>query len=94
MKIKPLNRHLVVEKVEEKRENLVIVILTDGELGNWEQSFELFKELLLHENKIFLFIMGETSKADNYRGLKQYGGFVGNATTEEEIRDIVFNEIL
>ena len=84
----------IIELVEQKKENLVIVIITDGELNNWQQSFDLFKELLLLENKIFLFIMGDTTKMGNYLELKKYGGFVGSATTVEEIRNIVFSEII
>jgi uncharacterized protein with von Willebrand factor type A (vWA) domain len=86
--------HDIIELVERKKDNLVIVIMTDGELNNWEQTFELFNELLLLENKIFLFIMDNIPSMDKYLELKKYGGFVENSSTMEEIRNIVFSEIV
>ncbi len=84
----------IEDLMEIKKENLVIVIMTDGEILNWERTFELFKELLLLENKLFLFLMDNISFTDKYLELKKYGGFVENATTMKEIRNIVFSEII
>ena len=79
--------------VEEKKDNLVIVVMTDGEIQNWNQTFDLFKELLQLRNKVFLFLMDGSTNKDKYDDLKNYGGFVEDVSTVNEIRNIVFSEI-
>jgi len=80
--------------VEEKKDNLVIVVITDGDIQNWSQTFDLFKELLQLKNKVFLFLMDGSSNKDKYDDLKKYGGFVEAVSTVKEIRNTVFSEIV
>ena len=54
---------------------------------------ELFRELLIAKNEIFLFLMGDPASVDQYSKLRNYGGFVESAKTADDIRNIVFTEI-
>lgn len=71
----------------------MLVILTDGEISNWELTFKFFKDLLLRENKIFLFLLGFHEIETKYDVLKSFGGFVLTTSNVEEIRNVVFNKL-
>jgi hypothetical protein len=76
-----------------RREKSVIIVITDGEIDNWSSTMELFRELLIAKNEIFLFLMGDPASVDQYSKLRNYGGFVESAKTADDIRNIVFTEI-
>jgi hypothetical protein len=80
--------------VEIKKDKMVIIVITDGKIQNWENTFLLFKDLLHRENEIFIFIMDNNMAIDQYSKLEHLGGFVKNATSMEEIRRIVFSQLI
>jgi hypothetical protein len=83
----------IKDLTSKKQENVTVIVITDGEIDNWNSTMEIFKELLLSKNKIFLFLMGDPTMVDHYSKLRTFGGFVESAMTADDIRNIVFTEI-
>lgn len=83
----------IVNLLKLKKEKVVLIILTDGEITNWQLTFEFFKDLLLNESKIFLFLLGFPAIKTKYETLNHFGGFVRVTSNVDEIRNIVFNEL-
>jgi hypothetical protein len=76
-----------------KKEDSVVVIITDGAIQNWEKTLSLLTELCYLNNDVFLFLMGDEIAVDTYSELRNVGGFVEHAFTVNDIREAVFNHI-
>lgn len=76
-----------------KREGSVIVIITDGEISNWQEIYTLFTDLLNLNNDLFLFLMDNKEAINKYSELRNYGGIVEFAKTVNDIQDTVFDHI-
>ena len=77
----------------QKKEGSVVIIITDGDIQNWQTTLKLLTELCNHDNDVFLFLMGKKNAVDVYSELRNVGGFVEHALTVNDIRDAVFNQI-
>ncbi len=84
---------VIIKLLRNKKEKVVLIILTDGEISNWQLTSEFFKDLLLKENKIFLFLLGSSTTKSKYEILTRYGGYVCSTNSVEEIRNTVFSEL-
>lgn len=86
--------HSIERLTERKKEGTVVVIITDGEIQNWQITLKLLAELCNLDNDVFLFIMGNQDEVEKYSELRNYGGFVEFVSTADDIRNMVFNQIL
>lgn len=79
---------------ERKKEGTVAVIITDGDIQNWQKTLNILTELCNLDNDVFLFLMDNKNAVNKYSELRNVGGFVEFASTVNDIRNIVFNQIL
>ena len=79
---------------ENKKAGSVVVIITDGEIQNWEHTLKLFIELCNLDNDVFLFLMGNKTVVTMYFDLRNHKGYVEYVETAFDIRNFVFNEII
>lgn len=87
----PINRIQAI--IDNSKNPLVSVIITDGELQNTSQTIEYFKEYLTVGNKLFIFLQDRKSTIEKYKTLTNYGAKVLKTLTANEMRDSVLNEI-
>jgi len=87
----PINK--LTELTEQKKEGSVVVIITDGDIHNWQTTLTLLTELCNLDNDVFLFLMDNKNAVDKYSELRNVGGFVEFASTVNDIRNVVFNQI-
>jgi hypothetical protein len=87
----PINK--LTELTEQKKEGSVVVIITDGDIQNWQTTLTLLTELCNLDNDVFLFLMDNKNAVNRYSELKNVGGFVVFASTVNDIRNVVFNQI-
>ncbi|WP_298286840.1 VWA domain-containing protein [uncultured Lutibacter sp.] len=85
--------HSIERLTEHKKEGSVVVIITDGDIQNWQTTLTLLTELCNLENEVFLFLMDNRNAIKKYSELRNVGGFVEYASTVNDIRNIVFNQI-
>jgi hypothetical protein len=85
--------HTLERLTELKKEGSVIVIITDGDIQNWQTTLTLLTELCNLDNDVFLFLMDNKNAVGNYSELRNVGGFVEFASTVNDIRNVVFNQI-
>ncbi len=78
---------------QRKKEGSVIVIITDGDIQNWHITLTLLTELCYLDNDVFLFLMDNKNSVKKYSDLRNAGGVVEFASTVNDIRNIVFNQI-
>ncbi|KAA6343088.1 hypothetical protein EZS27_009219 [termite gut metagenome] len=78
--------------IDKSKNNIITVIITDGELGNIRQTINYFQDYLNKGNKLFIFLQKKTSYINDYKSLINYGANVLIALTAQEIRDNVLNE--
>lgn len=86
--------HSIERLTERKKEGTVAVIITDGDIQNWQKTLNILTELCNLDNDVFLFLMDNKNAINKYSELKNVGGFVEFASTVNDIRDVVFNQIL
>jgi len=79
--------------VKKKQERIVLVIITDGDISNREDANNLFEDLLLLRNKVFLFLMGSQTGTDKYKRIEGSGGVVEQVSSATEIRNFVFSNL-
>ncbi|WP_340113669.1 vWA domain-containing protein [Maribellus mangrovi] len=85
--------HTLDRLTEFKKEGSVVVIITDGDIPNWQTTLTLLAELCNLDNDVFLFLMDNKNAVDKYSELRNVGGFVEFASTVNDIRNVVFNQI-
>lgn len=85
--------HTLDRLTELKKEGSVVVIITDGDIQNWQTTLTLLTELCNLDNDVFLFLMNNKNVVDKYSELRNVGGFVEFASTVNDIRNVVFNQI-
>jgi len=74
-----------------KKSNVVIVIITDGEIQNDIQAHAILTEHLLLGNKVFMFLQDTKGTIKKFTDLEGYGAVVCQAFNAEEIRTPVLN---
>ncbi len=85
--------HTLERLTELKKEGSVVVIITDGDIQNWQTTLTLLTELCNLDNDVFLFLMDNKNAVGKYSELRNVGGFVEFASTVNDIRNVVFNQI-
>jgi len=85
--------HSIERLTERKKEGSVVVIITDGDIQNWKKTLNILTELCNLDNDVFLFLMDNKDAVNKYSELRNVGGFVEFATSVNDIRNIVFNQI-
>ncbi len=85
--------HTLERLTELKKEGSVVVIITDGDIQNWQTTLTLLTELCNLDNDVFLFLMDNKNAVGKYSELRNVGGFVEFASTANDIRNVVFNQI-
>lgn len=86
--------HSIERLTERKKEGTVAVIITDGDIQNWQKTLNILTELCNLDNDVFLFLMDNKNAVNKYSELRNVGGFVEFASTVNDIRNVVFNQIL
>ena len=86
--------HSIERLTESKKEGTVAVIITDGDIQNWQKTLNILTELCNLDNDVFLFLMDNINAVNKYSELRNFGGFVEFASTVNDIRNVVFNQIL
>lgn len=76
-----------------KKNNSVIVIITDGEIQNDLHTLEILKEHLLLGNKLFMFLQDSKKTINKFIELENYGGIISQAFTADDIRSLVLNTL-
>jgi len=87
----PINK--LTELTVLKKEGSVVVIITDGDIQNWQTTLTLLTELCNLDNDVFLFLMDNKNAVNRYSELRNVGGFVEFASNVNDIRNVVFNQI-
>ncbi len=83
-----------IEKLRRlKKNNAVIVIITDGEIQNDMQALEVLTEHLLLGNKVFMFLQDKKGTIKKFISLESYGAVISQAFTAEDIRNLVLNNM-
>ncbi|MCF8306050.1 MAG: VWA domain-containing protein [Ignavibacteriales bacterium] len=79
--------------VEESRESIVSVIITDGEIQNNIEAVSYLKEYLTDGNRLYIFLQDNKSINQNYKLLIDFGGRIVKCLSAKQMRDFVLNEI-
>lgn len=85
----PIQR--VRNEIEKSRNAIVIVVITDGEISNKNNSRDFFRDYLNDGNKLYLFL--QSNSPDKYRELRDYGAKIIRAVTAEDICSSIINEL-
>ena len=72
---------------------LVTVIITDGELGNLNESLNYFRNYLNDDNKLYIFLLDDSKKCRGYDELKNIGAHVYNANNAKDFCDMVVSDL-
>lgn len=84
----------VCDVLEQSRKELVTVIITDGEIGNGQETMEYFRDYLNENNRLYLFILGKRRATINYDSLKALGAKVYQAQTAHEFCEAVLSDLI
>ena len=79
--------------LEISRNELVTVIITDGELGNRQETMDYFRNYLNDDNRLYLFVLGKRRTVIDYESLKNFGAKVYQAQTAQEFCEEVFADL-
>ena len=79
--------------LENSRNDLVTVIITDGEIGNGQETIDFFRDYLNDGNRLYLFILGKKRTSINYESLKNLGAKVYQAQTAHEFCEEVLYDL-
>lgn len=76
-----------------KKENLVLIVITDGEIQNADMTFHILQEHLLFGNKLYMFLHDIKGTANKFIDLENFGAVVSKSFISDEIKDAVFNSV-
>ena len=79
--------------LEKSKNELVTVVITDGELGNLYESIIYFREYINEGNKLYLFLLGDKNMKHTYRNLTEIGAKVFQAKDAREFCNLVLNDM-
>ena len=77
--------------LDNSKNELVTVIITDGELGNLNESLNYFRSYLNDDNKLYVFLLGDSNKCKGYDELRNIGAHVYNAKNAKDFCDMVIS---
>lgn len=79
--------------LEQSSNELVTVLITDGELNNVNESVSYFKEYLYDDNKLYIFVLGDSKSINSYNILKDIGAKIYSAKKAKEFCDMVMADL-
>ena len=82
-------RHIL----DNSKNELVTVIITDGELGNLNESLNYFRNYLNDDNRLYVFLLGDSKKCRGYDELRDIGAHVYNANNAKDFCDMVVADL-
>ncbi|MBE6248910.1 MAG: VWA domain-containing protein [Prevotella sp.] len=79
--------------IDKSKNEIVTIIITDGELGNMQESLNYFREYIDNDNILYIFIIGQSSTLAKYERLKDIGAKVFQSNKAEEFCNMVMNDL-
>ena len=79
--------------IEDSPNELVSVLITDGDLSNIQESFNFFRNYLNGDNKLYLFILGNSRFSDSYNKLKDLGAKFYHGVTADDFCNEVLSDL-
>lgn len=79
--------------IDKTKNEIVTIIITDGELGNLQESLNYFREYINNDNILYIFIIGQSRTLANYEKLKDIGAKVFQSNKAEEFCNMVMDDI-
>ena len=85
--------HRIQSTLEKSKNELVTVVITDGELGNLQESVTFFREYLNEGNKLYIFLLGSNGLSNGYDKLSEIGAKVYKANSAREFCSLVLSDL-
>ena len=85
--------HRIQSTLEKSKNELVTVVITDGELGNLQESVTFFREYLNEGNKLYIFLLGSNGLSNGYDKLSEMGAKVYKANGAREFCNLVLSDL-
>lgn len=85
--------HRIQSTLEKSKNELVTVVITDGELGNLQESITYFREYLNEGNKLYIFLLGSNGLSNGYDKLSEIGAKVYKADGAREFCNLVLTDL-
>ena len=85
--------HRIQSTLEKSKNELVTVVITDGELGNLQESVTYFREYLNEGNKLYIFLLGSNGLSNGYDKLSEIGAKVYKANGAREFCNLVLSDL-
>ena len=85
--------HRIQSTLEKSKNELVTVVITDGELGNLQESVTYFKDYLNEGNKLYIFLLGSNGLSNGYDKLSEIGAKVYKANGAREFCNLVLSDL-
>ena len=79
--------------LDSSKNEIVTVIITDGELGNLNESLNYFRSYLNDDNKLYVFLLDDSNKCRGYDELRDLGAHVYNAHNAKDFCDMVLSDL-
>ena len=85
--------HRIQSTLEKSKNELVTVVITDGELGNLQESVTYFRDYLNEGNKLYIFLLGSNGLSNGYDKLSEIGAKVYKANGAREFCNLVLSDL-
>lgn len=85
--------HRIQSTLEKSKNELVTVVITDGELGNLQEFVTYFKDYLNEGNKLYIFLLGSNGLSNGYDKLSEMGAKVYKANGAREFCNLVLSDL-
>lgn len=85
--------HRIQSTLEKSKNELVTVVITDGELENLQESVTFFREYLNEGNKLYIFLLGSNGLSNGYDKLSEIGAKVYKANSAREFCNLVLSDL-
>ena len=79
--------------LDQSTNELVTVLITDGELNNVNESVAYFREYLYDDNKLYIFVLGDSKSINSYNILKDIGAKIYSAKLAKDFCDMVLADL-
>lgn len=79
--------------LDQSTNELVTVLITDGELNNVNESVSYFREYLYDDNKLYIFVLGDSKLINSYNILKDIGAKIYSAKLAKDFCDMVVADL-
>ena len=85
--------HRIQSTLEKSKNELVTVVITDGDLGNLQESITYFREYLNEGNKLYISLLGSNGLSNGYDKLSEIGAKVYKANGAREFCNLVLTDL-